>query len=708
MKKNYLFFIPTILVVTLNSCSFNVTHEFYVVSEASKTTFNVGEVFTSEGLVLADKDQLDITIEDYKTSIKEGYVFTIDDIGIQKVTISKENYKSISYSILVTNFEVLEISSYPKREFIYGDYFSINGLVVTCNGSEVFDYSISMSTANRLFELGTFTVEISKEGYQSAFYDIHVYPQKALTIYTMPNTTVFTEGDAFSSEGLQVINERDEMVTDYELSIPDGTILKGTGDRTVIISKEGYDSTSYSIKVNSGGGSVTVNHTIDIYYLNDTHGSYNRLPSPDYEGGMAYLSSYIKTNVANNPEYSIVLSGGDMFQGGFESNETGGQIMIDSMNEIGFDAMVIGNHEFDWGEDYIRSFKQSLDCEMISSNIFYSDGYTRPAWASPYVVLDKGDVRVGIIGGAQENLGSSIVGSVSSNFSFPSPNSYIQYYSDELRNSHGCDLIIAAFHDGGFSGSNGSPTKFSDLTEISPNSGFKYVDAMFFAHDHVAKKGSYNGVPYLESASNGKYVGHMSIEVEGNGSTYSVVSYDTENTYGYSGCKDYDSAFDAINTKYAEVITRGNEVVYSFANSYSEDEFTYVVCMAMYWYVNSHKNEFDNTAVSMSSHNSGGIRSAVPSGDMLLKDFVKVFPFDNYLSIQKCSVSNISRYNNYDYYITYGTATYEDDGYARVASINFITEKSNAYQFQVSYKNYDITVKDILYIYLTENINPDL
>ena len=707
MKRVGLLFIPTILVVTLNGCvSIKGDHDFYVVSHAKKTTFNVGEAFTTDGLVLANKDKLSETITDYTTSIAVGYVFTVNDLSIKSVTISKAGFKDYSYSITVTNLDALEITSMPKTEFIVNEYFSIDGLVVTCKGQEVTGYTVSLPTSNRLTQIGPQTVEISKEGYQSAFYDIYVYPERALHVQALPNKTVFDEGEAFDATGLVIIDERDNEVSDYELSLPQGTILKGSGNRTIEVSKVGYPSTSFTIKVNEGTG-PTVNHSLKIYYLNDTHGTYTR-QQKNYEGGMAYLSSYIKTQVAKDPDYSIVLSGGDMFQGGYESNETGGSIMVDAMNEISFDAMVVGNHEFDWGESAILNIYDQLECPMISSNIFYSDQETRPTWLTPYVILDKGDLRVGIIGGAQENLGSSITGSISDNFYFPNPNGYIQSYSTILRNSHGCDVVIAAFHDGGFSGSSGSPTKFDILTSINPETGYKYVDAMFFAHDHIAKRGDYNGVPYLEAGCNGKYVGSMTLNLEGNGTSYTVESYSTYNTYGYSSCTTYDSAFDVIETKYAAIIAKGNEIVYKFANAYTSDEFTLVACEAMYWYVNSHKEEFDNTTVSMSSHNSGGVRADIDAGELYLRDFVKAFPFDNYLSIQTCNRQNINRYLSYDYYVTYGDAVFDDQDHAKVASINYITEKSNAYLYQIDYKNYDVTVKHILYTFLKENINPNL
>ena len=115
MKRVGLLFIPTILVVTLNGCiSIKSGHDFYVVSHAKKTTFNVGETFTTDGLVLANKDKLSETITDYTTSIAVGYVFTVNDLSIKSVTISKAGFKDYSYSITVTTLEALEITSMPK------------------------------------------------------------------------------------------------------------------------------------------------------------------------------------------------------------------------------------------------------------------------------------------------------------------------------------------------------------------------------------------------------------------------------------------------------------------------------------------------------------------------------------------------------------------------------------------------------------------
>ena len=707
MKLKSILSILVISSFSLIDCSKEAEREIFIVSYPIVSTFNVGEAFTSEGLTLMDIDSYD-DITSYSLTYKEGYVFKKKDAGNRKVTISKSGYKSLSYPIEVTDYPALEISGDYPTEFNVGDYFSTEGLVVTCNEEVITDFSTSLSIHNRLTQPGTFDVLVSKENYFRAIYQIRVYPERELFISQAPNTTRYTVGDNFSSEGLIVTNEKEQVVDDYTLSIQEGTRLNITGMIDITVAKADYKSASFTISVNPPSGGEVTYRDLTIYYVNDTHGSYNR-DTDRNEGGMAYISSYLKSKRDADADNTVVLSGGDMFQGGFESNETHGQIMMDAMNEIGFDAMVLGNHEFDWGEEYIRSFDEGLNCDIISANTFYSnDNVSRPEWVKPYKIVEKNNLKIGIIGGAELNMGSHVTGSIADSFYFPRANSYIKEYSTLLRINHQCDIIIAAFHDAGFSGYEGEPTQFADLTQIDTATNRKYVDAMFFAHDHLRKEGVYNGVPYLEAGCNGINIGELTFSIKSTGTYSEILSSDTEIKWATSTCKTYDPAFSSIDNKYQYLIDEGNEVIYNFSQDYSSDEFTDVVCESMLWYVNANPTYFNNTTVSVASHNAGGVRADVDKGEFKYKDFIKAFPFDNFLCIQRCSQSNISNYNSYDYYHTVGTAVYESDGYARVASINYITESRNAYRYQVDYVKFNITVKTILYTYLKNNINPYL
>lgn len=90
---------------------------------------------------------------------------------------------------------------------------------------------------------------------------------------------------------------------------------------------------------------------IDIFALNDTHGTVKDNSSA---AGIEKTSTYIKNIKKSNPN-TFVLSSGDMWQGSMYSNNTKGKLMSEYLNEIGCVSMTIGNHEFDWGEEYISS-----------------------------------------------------------------------------------------------------------------------------------------------------------------------------------------------------------------------------------------------------------------------------------------------------------------------------------------------------------------
>ena len=449
----------------------------------------------------------------------------------------------------------------------------------------------------------------------------------------------------------------------------------------------------------SGGSHVEKKGDINIYYVNDTHGAFNRENSESnyYEAGMSYISTYLRDK--KKDQGTVILSGGDMFQGRYESNITKGMIMVDAMNIIGFDAMVLGNHEFDWGEPTLRNIATSLNCPVLSSNTFYSsDSVTMPDYISPYTIIEKGGIKIGIIGGAEKNMGSSITGSISSSFYFPDPVYYVKQYSDKLRLEHKCDLVIGAFHDG-------EPTNYIDLTYNSEKTGKKYIDGLFLAHDHRAKKGELNGVPYLESSCNGRMIGQMSFTFDAG----IIKSFFTSNMYTYENCTRQDSDIEALRVKYQDQIGDPNQVICTLSKDYSREEFTVIAAQSMMWYVNNHLDEFGGERVYFSSHNTGGIRVAViPKGEMTLSELFTYCPFDNDLCIQKCNRSNISYMAMSSYYRTYQESDiiYDNNGLTTAVTISYIAESEGYSDYcQVSYQKYEgITAKITLLQYLKSGV----
>ena len=535
-----------------------------------------------------------------------------------------------------------------------------------------------------------------------------VFPTNYLVIDTMPYKTSYKVGEYFTSEGLLVKDNNDQFVTDYSLSIEDGTQLLRAKTYSVVVAKEGYKSTSFSIQCIQDD---TDDKTFDFYYINDTHGAFSRqnTESNYLEAGMSYISTYLKERKNEN---SLILSGGDMFQGGIESNSTHGDIMIDAMNEIGFDAMALGNHEFDWGASYIDDFAEKLDCPILACNTFYnSDKTTRPSSIKPYTVIYRDGINIGIIGAQIENMNSSISGSISSEYYFPDPTEYVRECALELRNELECTIVIAIFHDGGFDDSS-DQFKFTSLTEYDSKNGHRYLDGIFLAHDHRYKDGKINGVPYLESACNGRYVGKMTFNLRYAQGEYSIISSSTSNTNAYYSCTVNDPNIDALLVKYQDQIGDPDEVICNFNYSYTKENFVTLICQAMYWFVNENKGEFGGENVYFTSHNLGGVRvNSISSGDFTYRDLITTMPFDNEICIQTCTYSNIYNMDRSNSYRTYydgdsiSDLPYDSEtGLIKAATISYIAEnETNQKYIQQSYvKYYGHTAKTILVEYLKE------
>ena len=108
------------------------------------------------------------------------------------------------------------------------------------------------------------------------------------------------------------------------------------------------------------GGDITQdseNVYFDFYEVSDYHGTVN-YSTEDKTIGLSKMADYMSKKRTLNPGGTVVLSSGDMFQGSAESNLTRGYLVNYGMNIMGFESMTLGNHEFDWGVEWIKKNAQ--------------------------------------------------------------------------------------------------------------------------------------------------------------------------------------------------------------------------------------------------------------------------------------------------------------------------------------------------------------
>ena len=524
--------------------------------------------------------------------------------------------------------------------------------------------------------------------------------KKFLVEFTNDFKNEYFVNERISYEGLIVKDEQTkEEIPYYNIYPTEGSRLTTLGDSTVTISLPKYDDYSFTINVKNDGSYVETTN-LELYSVNDFHGSFNE-NRDNGEIGMSKLAAFLKDKV--NQE-AVVLSAGDMWQGGVESNLTNGQIIIDSMNYVGFDSMTVGNHEFDWGFDTLENNIKSMEFPMLAANAI--DKRTNEAFPyfEPYTIVEKKGVKIGIVGTGAESLPTDITYSVSKYLEFTDQVETVKEYSDFLKTEENCDIVVLASHDGGSDSYGQEPIYFTELTTVSDISGEKYVDAIFLGHDHDTKSGELNDVPYAEGGSNGKGLSYINLKLEKNGDDFDVVdSVSTTIDPYFSGYfNKEDSYINSLLEKYADELAQADKVICSFSEAKSKNDILELVCDAMIAYANDPKHEsilIDDQKVTTAFHNTGGVRDSAESGDFTYRDLIKVLPFDNTYCIAKLTDQQFDTWNNSS---NYYKGSKGSGKYTYVATINYLADNPD-YSPSEKVFNTNIVIQDIFIEYLEAN-----
>ena len=371
--------------------------------------------------------------------------------------------------------------------------------------------------------------------------------------------------------------------------------------------------------------------------VNDLHG---KLTDGDNQIGVEELTTYLK-NRKNIDDNVLILSSGDMWQGTAESNLTFGKMMTEWMNDVGFLSMTLGNHEYDWGEEYILQNLELADFPFLAINIYEKATNERASYCTPSVMVSYGGVQVGIIG-AIGDCYSSIASDKVADVYFKVGSeltTLVKDEADKLR-AQGADFIVYSLHDGYGSSSTSSSTYISDSNmsayyQTALSNG--YVDLVFEAHTHqyYVAEDSY-GVYHLQAGGdNNKGISHVEISMnivtgEWRVSSKEIVSYST-----YSSLAE-DPIVDTLKTKYADELAAAYEVL-GGNDSYRNSD--YICDLVAQLYFKAAKEEWkDEYDIILGG---GFLKARAPysfeAGNITYGDVYGVLPFDNTLVL--CSVS---------------------------------------------------------------------
>jgi len=243
-----------------------------------------------------------------------------------------------------------------------------------------------------------------------------------------------------------------------------------------------------------------------ILHINDFHG--RLLPYIDKSinekipvGGAAYLAKMIQVEKAKNSEGTLLLSAGDMFQGTPVSNIFHGQPVIEAMNYLKFDAMAIGNHEFDWGQDVSKDLFAKAYFPFLSANIV--DGQGRYlSGVKPYIMIERKGLKIAIIGITTIETSYTTKPDNVKGLAFLKPEKVLSELIREVRD-HGANLVIVLSHSG-----------FDSDKQFTEN--VQGIDIIVGGHSHtvVINPAVVRKTIVVQAGYNGIYMGVLELTIQ--------------------------------------------------------------------------------------------------------------------------------------------------------------------------------------------------
>ena len=195
--------------------------------------------------------------------------------------------------------------------------------------------------------------------------------------------------------------------------------------------------------------SVSSAQDLTILHMNDTHSHIDPQRSGDYIGlgGVIEQGAFIDSvRLADGKRNVLLLHAGDFSQGTSYFTELNGDIEIDILNSLGFDAVCLGNHEFDNGPVELARRLKKLGAEVVCANYDFS-GSVLDGLVKPYVILKKAGKKIGIIG-LLTDIRSVVDKDIASEFSYREPQDVVNEYAAFLKDRKGCDMVICLSHLG--------------------------------------------------------------------------------------------------------------------------------------------------------------------------------------------------------------------------------------------------------------------
>ena len=215
---------------------------------------------------------------------------------------------------------------------------------------------------------------------------------------------------------------------------------------------------------------------LTILHMNDTHSHIEAERSGKNcgFGGVIEQAAYIDSvRFADGTDNVMLLHAGDFSQGTSYFTELNGDVEIAVLNAMEFDAVCLGNHEFETGIDELARRLSGLNLPVVCANYDFSET-PLGSYVKPYAIVEKAGRKIGVIG-LLTDLSSVVNKDIALLLKYQHPAEIADKYASELRKK-GCDLVICLTHLG---------VEGLSYTDMKLAAETQYVDVIVGGHSHT-------------------------------------------------------------------------------------------------------------------------------------------------------------------------------------------------------------------------------
>lgn len=455
-------------------------------------------------------------------------------------------------------------------------------------------------------------------------------------------------------------------------------------------------------------GSTT--EKVTILYTNDFHAAIEPrvaswLPGQPMIGGSACLAGLIEHIRRTEPNV-VLFDSGDQLTGPAISLLTKGEAVFDLMRAMHYDAMALGNHEFDYGIAQLQKLIYSVPFPVLGANIFYKG--TDIPFTRPYAVIETGDVRIGVIGIIGSDAASVTLPSQVTSLEFRDPIPYVRKYVEELKPK--TDMIVVLAHQGKTgpmaTDAEAHPEMQRDFeADKALAAAVPGIDVLVGGHAHRGIETPFvspvTGTIIVQTYGNGTTLGYLQVTLDKErkrivaheGRLIRVINKEIQPSPSVSRSLEQWKA--KVKAMTSEVI---GEAAEDFTRDYNRESPLGNLLTDILRQV---------TGAEIAFYNSGGIRGEIKRGPITVGDVISVCPFLNTITRMELTGSQIKEIIEqgltlergiiqvsglkvvYDerrepgkriVRVEHGGKPLEDEKFYSVATINFLAEGGDLYE----------------------------